>query len=44
MTSGYTPNGSREKSFLSVYQKGNLLFRIIGAPTPNTLNEEVPNG
>ncbi len=39
-----TPKGNREKGFLSDYQKRNLLFRIFGAPTPNTPNEEVPNG
>jgi len=44
MTPGHAPKGSREKGFLSDYQKRNLLFRIFGAPTPNTLYEEVPHG
>jgi transposase len=42
MTSRYTPEGSREKSFLSDYQKRNLLLSYLLMSTHhNNLNEEV---
>jgi hypothetical protein len=44
MTPGHTPNGKGENIFISDYQKRSLLFKIFGAPTPNTFNEEAPNG
>jgi transposase len=42
MTSRYTPEGSREKSFLSDYQKRNLLLSyMLMSPHHTNLNEEV---
>jgi hypothetical protein len=42
MTSGYTPNGSGEKSFLSDYQKRNLLLSyLLMSAHHHNLNKEV---